>query len=205
MEINELKNQWQKSYEETLLSIENHLRENDKQLDDEKKCVMLAKWLLTTNVSGYDFMPKGYENYRSTPYEAEYLLNLIHHALVDDGEICFVTLKLENKELRNFMMFYPSDLDNFEEECYKENEELINGKIESIKRSNRILQKMIDAYPDKGFNLRKEINKEDFKFEIYRDVSVFMNKVEELDKNYKEEMKKSEEKRDEMTKKMKLN
>ena len=76
--------EWERNYKQALKDIETYRRAEATQT--------IAEWLLTTPASPYEFLPAGWGNALSSPGETSGLLAVIHHALVDDGEIEFVSV-----------------------------------------------------------------------------------------------------------------
>lgn len=183
MNIQDIKNQWNTSFNEAVKFIEHHITPKDYHSLDEKKHVKLSQWLLSTTVSPYDFMPKDWHGFKSNPFSTDALFSIIHHALVDDGDICFVSLNIENKTLRHFMMFHPSYLDSFEQACIQENSHIIQSYINGRASHNRVMQSMIENFPEKNFSLKPLIEEKDFSFVVHQDVSLFIRQVELLEQN----------------------
>lgn len=188
MDIQNLKSQWQSSFDEAIQSIENHIKPQPHHNKDEQQHVELAQWLLSTSVSPYDFLPNGWHNFRSEPFSTDSLLSVIHHALVDDGEICFVSLKLEDKILRHFIMFYPSYEDGFKQACFNENQNIIQSYINGRESHVRVMNSMIEKFPDKNFTSQPLITEKDFSFETHNNSSLFIQQVESLEKHRIEKM-----------------
>lgn len=76
--------EWERNYQTALVDIEAYRHVEATQA--------IAEWLLTTQASPYQFLPAGWGNALSSPGETSGLLAVIHHALVDDGEIEFVSV-----------------------------------------------------------------------------------------------------------------
>lgn len=55
----------------------------------------LYNWLLTTDTNPYSFLPEGWANSLVTASGTSALFSMIHHAVIDDGEISFVKLNDE--------------------------------------------------------------------------------------------------------------
>lgn len=67
----------------------------------------ITNWILTTKANLFSALPKGWGNLNSAQ-ECETLLHVIHHALVDDGEISFPVVRGEPR-----MAFLSRWEDNF--------------------------------------------------------------------------------------------
>lgn len=67
-----------------------HLMNSTKDYDAE--FVHLAKWLFATDLNPYSILPDYWANGMDTSVGFAGLLRYIHHAMVDDGDICFPQL-----------------------------------------------------------------------------------------------------------------
>ena len=59
----------------------------------------LVDWLLTTDANPYGFLPVGWQDSYTSAVHFASLLNNIHHAVVDDGEMIFVSVQGEPRIL----------------------------------------------------------------------------------------------------------
>ena len=75
-----------KAHQEALDDIQ-HLLSSTKEYDAE--FVHLAKWLFVTDLNPYGILPDCWANGMDTSVGFAGLLHHIHHAMVDDGDICF--------------------------------------------------------------------------------------------------------------------
>lgn len=87
MKIVDLEDYWINHTHKCITDIRKML-DSDKPYDQE--FVKFAKFLLETNYNPYGFYPTGWENSSYTASGMYSLLHTIHHAMVDDGEICWV-------------------------------------------------------------------------------------------------------------------
>jgi hypothetical protein len=62
------------------------------QMLKEPRLNKLFTWLLTADSAAYSFLPVGWRGSISTASDAESLLRVIYNAVLDDGEISFVTV-----------------------------------------------------------------------------------------------------------------
>lgn len=189
MDIQELQQQWQKSFDESVASINNMITPCSYDYEYKSAFRQLAQWMLETPYSPYDFMPNGFKDFRSNPYTTDGALSILHHALLDDGEVSFVKLIHEGKVERVFMIFMWHKEDCFHEYCMKENQSLINSFIEGRESLTRIMTDMREKNPDKTFNHKPLVSKGDFIFEAHREPLQFIADVEE----YQLQLKKSRE------------
>ena len=203
MSIAELQQQWQKSFEEALTSIEHSITPEPNDYPDLIAYKTLSKWLLETSVSPYEFMPQGWEGFRYNPFSTDSLLSMIHHALIDDGEVSFVKMIHNEEVLRVFMVFCWHNEDSFIPLCRKENQNLIQGRIDSAQRWNDFSHKMQEKYPDKVLNLKTVPQESDFIFVAHHNPLEFIKEVEELEQQQQIRREKSEKTRNELLSKMK--
>lgn len=75
---------WINRTHESIKNIQRLLNAKDEQF------VELANFILETDINPYSFLPFGWEGSLYTAEGAESLLSIIHHALVDDGELCWI-------------------------------------------------------------------------------------------------------------------
>lgn len=180
MSIFTLKDDWKTSFEEAIQSIENSLKVQPHDCSQTSEFRTFANWLMTTSHSSYDFLPNHWVSYKSNPYESDLLLSHIHHALLDDGEISFVTMKLEDKILRVFIVFDCAYEDYFQKICYEENQSMINSFINGRESMNRVLSSLKEQYPEKNVTLKPVIYKEDFSFTFHRKPLQFIEELNDF-------------------------
>jgi len=58
--------------------------------NDEFKFQALAKAILSTDLNPYSFMPKHYQSALTTSTSIENFLLILHHAMMDDGDVTFI-------------------------------------------------------------------------------------------------------------------
>lgn len=89
-------------------------------LDDESpEMRAITKLLCETDVNPYSFLPHEFANGFNTSAGFESLLHMIHHALVDDGEISFPVVNGEPR-----IIFVSAYEDNYEDYALNETEKL---------------------------------------------------------------------------------
>lgn len=199
MIIQTLTQGWTTSFQEALSSIELSITPQPNDYKDLSEFRILSKWLLETPLSGYDFMPRGYTGYRYEPYSTDSLLNLLHHALIDDGEVSFVKMNYKNETLRVFMIFAWRHEDNFRDLCLQENTSLINMIKDHSETTQKILTIMKEKYPENDkINTQPIAELEDFTFVTHRHPLQFIEEVENFEKLRVEKTQKNEELRHKM-------
>jgi hypothetical protein len=77
---------WRDSFEAALEKIEQY--RNDPDPDTR----LITRWLMETEANPYGFIERGHARAFESAEGFAGLLHTIHHALVDDGEICFVAV-----------------------------------------------------------------------------------------------------------------
>ena len=75
----------------------------------EPRLTKLFAWLLTTDISPYSFLPYGWQGSLSTASETESLFSTIYGAVVDDGDISFVTVGGEPRIVFGDVRFMTED------------------------------------------------------------------------------------------------
>lgn len=180
MTIQTLQSEWTKSFQEAMTSVERSitpLPTDDRELAGFKA---LSKWIMETPHNPYNFMPQGYEGYRSNPFSADSVLSLLHHALIDDGEVSFVKMTHKGEVVRVFMNFYWQHEDNFKELCIEENKSLIESLIEGSQVSQRLRDFMAKNHPEKVLPQKTPSELKDFEFVAHRDPIKFIKEVDDF-------------------------
>lgn len=77
---------WRERFEGALERIEQY--RNDETPDMR----LITRWLMDTEANPYGFLERSYARFFETAEGFAGLLQIIHHALVDDGEISFVAV-----------------------------------------------------------------------------------------------------------------
>ena len=78
--------QWRATFEHSLEQIERYRN------SDNEDMRLIANWLMDTEANPYSILQPGYVRALDTAEGFAGLLQIIHHALVDDGEITFVAV-----------------------------------------------------------------------------------------------------------------
>lgn len=204
MTIEKLKETWQHSYEEALNKIEDYLQPQSNDYFEKTQFRTLANWFMNTKHSSHEYMLGAFKGFTCDPFEFVNVLSIVNHALLDDGDISFVTMKLEEKTIGIFIAFIWQHEDNFRAICERENKDIIDMRISSRERMhNFIVDKKINAMaqqiPDKPL-----ITKEDFVFEAHDDPLRFIEEFEAFQKLQQDIRIESDRKIKEMTKQLKF-
>jgi len=80
-----LENKWINITQEAIKDIKTLLSSN-KEYD--KDFIRLANAIINTNENPWSFMPKNWEGSLSTATNCYSFLSCLHHAMIDDGEVC---------------------------------------------------------------------------------------------------------------------
>ena len=179
MTIQNLQAEWTKSFQEAMTSVERSITSSPTDDKDLAGFKALSKWLMETPHNPYNFMPRGYEGYRSSPYAADSVLGLLHHALIDDGEVSFVKMMRQGEVVRVFMNFYWQHEDNFKELCMEENKSLIENMMSTAESSERLREFMEKNHPGKVVLPEKHFSK-DFEFVAHRNPVQFIKEVDDF-------------------------
>ncbi|NTF23516.1 hypothetical protein G6L37_34665 [Agrobacterium rubi] len=78
--------QWRESFEDALAKIEGYRN------DENESVRLLTRWLMETEANPYGYQMRGYAMLLQSAEGFAGLLQTIHHALVDDGELTFVVV-----------------------------------------------------------------------------------------------------------------
>lgn len=81
---------FERAYQDALKTINGFL-----QSDDCVDMRTLTEWLMNTDANPYSFLPHEWAGALSTAEGFADLLQFIHHAVYDDGDICFVAVNDE--------------------------------------------------------------------------------------------------------------
>jgi uncharacterized short protein YbdD (DUF466 family) len=193
MSIENLKQNWQESFDKAVASVENYLHHQKDDYPEKSKFRQLAKWLMENPHNEYSYMPSGYQNFRSNPFETVSLLSTLHHALLDDGEVSFVKLKVEGEVRRVFMIFAWDNEDYFIPLCQKENKSSIDSIIRGRATLHRSVKAMKEKHPEKEFNVRPLLSEKDITFEAHHEPLLFIKEVEEFELQRNQRIERTEE------------
>ena len=83
--------EWQEAHDAAVARINKYLQANEytSQMNG------LVNWMMTTQSNPYAYLPVQYASSIDSPESFVQLLDKIHHAMYDDGDICFVTVNGE--------------------------------------------------------------------------------------------------------------
>ena len=117
---NTLRENWINSAQNAIDQIDLMLGSKD---DFDQEFVSLAKFILESECNPWGFMPDGWENVNSDAQGMKSFLHNLHHALVDDGDVCFIDVPVHG----SFMVFIDLyDLNHIEKVVAKRFSMLMN-------------------------------------------------------------------------------
>ena len=180
MDFINTKKEWQISFNDTIQNIENSIIEKNDDYPELIQFKALSKWLISNTYNPYSYMPKGYENFLSNPFDTDNLLKTLHHAICDDGDVSFVKMVNENEVLRVFMVFVWKNEDDFTAICQKENEQFIKSYISSRERFNEFAQSLNEKNPEKNIQIKSKLNLDSFAFVAHNNPIEFIKDVEDF-------------------------
>lgn len=184
MEYQEIKQKWNKKYENVLKNIEKKLTN---KREDSRDLTELSNWLISNDLN-LDITTEDLSGYLDDPFKTEYLLDMLSHAMIDDGDVSFINVKLEGNTERVFLAFGEYSEKECRKMCLKENEIMIRSFINSRESIVRFHQKLKEEHPEKyqKMNHKNLLTEEDFVFEVHQDAKKFMQDCENLKKAKKE-------------------
>ena len=170
-----LKAHWYQHTDEAIEQISKYLTTDVSYEQDFKK---LSNWLTYTDINPGSFMPIVYENAKNNPITYLSFLQNVHHAMVDDGNICFVSV--EGKEA--FILFsHPND---------DATQSLVERKLRLLNQSlnhnyevfEKIAQKATGDIKEKLIETLKNTPRslKDLKIEFHNDIERFVSEIEQL-------------------------
>jgi hypothetical protein len=134
---------FKKAHDKAMENI-NAMLNTDKDYEQDFK--LLIRWLMETEVNPYAILPEGWAGCLNDAVSFNGLCAHIHHAMVDDGEIEFVTV---NDEPR--IVFVGSWEENFEDRVlskqelnYKNNG--IGGKVKKVNYEVKVIGKNVQEF-----------------------------------------------------------
>lgn len=170
-----LKADWYKQTDNAIEQISTYLTTDITYEQDFKK---LIHWITYTDINPWSFMPVGYENSKNNPISYLSFLQNVHHAMVDDGEICFVSVV--GKEA--FILFA-----NAHDEA---TQSLVEQKLKPLSHTlshnyevfEKIAQKSTHDVKTQILEKLKNTPKslKDLKIEFHNDIERFVSEVEEF-------------------------
>lgn len=148
--------------------------------EEEKQFQVLAKWMLDTKVSPCEYLTGGWESFFENVSTANGFFRTLHHALVDDGDFCFVRIHCKDELIHTYLVFdYWGDPD-FEEWQRKWNAQLLRSYIAGSESRRRVLTSLNEEKPERNIAIPDVLKDSDFKFTAHNEVAVFMEEVEAL-------------------------
>lgn len=81
---------WREQTEKSISSIKNYLSLKEDYAQD---FVKLAQFIMENDANPYSYMPTGFENSKNNAQYFDAFLQILHHAMVDDGDYIFVSTK----------------------------------------------------------------------------------------------------------------
>ncbi len=107
---------WQNSFNDAVDFIQSQIAEPISYPNDKDYVAYhhFARWLASTQINPFSFCPDGWGEYRESPLNFQALLHMIHHALVDDGDISFVNLIISGELKMSFFIFKCRSDDDFQ-------------------------------------------------------------------------------------------
>lgn len=111
-----LLNQWDTNNKLAIKSLRNLIESSTIASDfKEEKFLKLTDFILTTTANSHSFMPLGFEDSIDSPITTNQFISMLHHNMVDDGDVCFV--KFDDNIISSFMLFKnPGDVFDIEKE-----------------------------------------------------------------------------------------
>lgn len=128
-----------KTHNAALANIERHLT-------NENSMQPLVAWMLSTEIDPYTYLPEDVASNTDSSTGFSHLLNLLHHALYDDGEITFVTVNGQPR-----IVFCWEGEEGFEKEVIGENLLHIkdNFEVKVLKIEPNEFGKLAEDYREK--------------------------------------------------------
>ena len=152
---------------------------------EEADFLKLAHWAVGTKVSAYTFVEKGWESFPENIHSAVSFFSTLHHALVDDGDVSFVSLVHKGEVLRVYLTFDWRFEEGFRERQLANNKDLIAACILANSTQRRVRAAMQEKYPERDLVLPALVSEEDFEFTAHQDVATFIAEVEAHDAKVK--------------------
>lgn len=87
---------WVNNTEEAIRNIQNTLS-SDKEYDSD--FVKLARFIAETDINPWQFMPTRWESVHNSAQMFESFLCQLHHAMVDDGDVCFINVEVHGPHI----------------------------------------------------------------------------------------------------------
>lgn len=162
---------FKKNYDEAIETINGFL-------EGPESMTELTKWLMTTDANPYSYLDHTWAGMSQTAEGMASLLNYIHHAVVDDGDITFVEVNGEPR----IVFAHPSD-DYFRDVVLTSQEKQFE-ESRILRGMDRIDIHVLDIKPNDFGKVYDEYHKEQVKWWFMRDAKY--HSVEFAKEHYKE-------------------
>lgn len=183
MNIEEIKKEWELSFQKTVKEIDNLVKPNLKDSIETCSFKLLARWLIENGNQYYEHLPNYYENFISDPFKTQQFMHQLHNAIVDDGEVSFVNMYQEDKVIRVFMIFKWDDDESFLKMCQDENQIMIDSIIRARTSISNFFHTLQEKYPEKKIFQKPLLDIKSFTFESHGNPEQFMKDCEIFHKN----------------------
>lgn len=114
--------EFQQNYEKSVATIKRFLNPDLTQTPQMHK---LVQWMLETDANPYAYLPETWASALGSAQGFANLLYHIHHAIYDDGDICFVAVNAEPR----IVFAHPSDQDFRERVLSEQEKQLAKTKV----------------------------------------------------------------------------
>lgn len=191
MKIKELEDKWKKQFEYNIKSVKKMITSKVNDDDYEKSVADFMRWIVEGDEDPYLFLPEGFHYLRDNLETTQLFLSTLHHALLDDGDVSFVTMKLRGEIFSIRLMFVDRYREDFKNFVLKENAQLIENETKRYEHAVRFTNKVNEKYKEEKKPLKAL--PEEFKVEHLEIISHndFMEFKEDVIKFVKAEKEKS--------------
>lgn len=174
--INTLKKAWISETNTAIENIESLLYSTKEEY--EMPYHTLINWITNTDINHDVFMPDGYKRSINNAIEFSTFLNLVRHAMYDDGDMCFVNVK----NYGSFIVFAHQNEDHFNyvvethlkklDKTLKDNYERMHNRVKNTEDS--ILKK---SYIKQLETMPKSIK--ELEYTYHSNVNLLIYEIEE--------------------------
>lgn len=177
--MKKLVSEWKKGFDEAVVSVEKYIKPQDNDDAQTTKFRQLANWMLSNDYSPHEYMSLGHQVFKSTPHDTDFSLSMLYNALIDDGDVAFVSFKVEGETQRVFMMFADMHDEVFLKLCKEENQATINSLISLRESYLGVINMMKQNFSkDQIFSPASPLKDADFTFNAHRDPLLFIKEFE---------------------------
>ena len=201
MEINDLEKKWRKKFESSLKSIKGMIEYKSHDDDFIKSIKDFMKWIIEGEEDPYMFLPNGFHYLRDDLETSHTFLSILYHALADDGDVAFVTLKLDGEIKAVRLVFSDLYMSGFRDIVLRENAQLIKIETDIYNHSVKFTEKINEKYAQEGKPLKKpkkEFKVEELEIISHTDYMKFKEEVISFSKMEKERVLRMEQRRKEI-------